>query len=230
MRIDCQSHIFPREYAELLARNESEPRAIPRGSMYLITYGRIQHFLMDPETYRVDGILADMDIHGIDMSVLCVNMPGPESLPPNLGIEGARLINDNLAEIVQRHPDRFVGIAALPWQSVPAALAELDRAVERLNLRGAMLYSRVGDTPVDSPDLDPVYSRLAALDRPLVLHPTVPPLGRSGERSLHGYHGRRHGGAELRYSSTDSRRRAAPPSPPESCATALRRRPPLPVG
>ena len=177
MRIDCQSHIFPREYAELLARNESEPRAIPRGSMYLITYGRIQHFLMDPETYRVDGILADMDIHGIDMSVLSVNMPGPESLPPNLGIEGARLINDNLAEIVQRHPDRFVGIAALPWQSVPAALAELDRAVERLNLRGAMLYSRVGDTPVDSPDLDPVYSRLAALDRPLVLHPTVPPWG-----------------------------------------------------
>ena len=177
MRIDCQSHVFPREYAELLARNQSEPRALPRESKYLITYGEIQRFLMDPETYGVDGILADMDRDGIDMSALSVNMPGPESLPPELGIEGARLINDYLAEIVRRHSDRFVGIAALPWQNVPAALFELDRAVGELDLRGAMLYSCVGDRPVDAPELDPIYSRLEALDRPLVLHPTVPSWG-----------------------------------------------------
>ena len=177
MRIDCQSHIFPREYAEVLARNPHEPRAVSQGDKYLITYGQIQRFLLDPETYRIDRILADMDSHGIDMSVLSVNMPGPESLTPKLGIEGARLINDYLADIVNQHPSRFVGIAALPWQTVPAALAELDRAIEKLNLRGAMLYSRVGDTPVDTPELDAIYSRLEAFDLPLVLHPTVPPWG-----------------------------------------------------
>jgi len=30
MRIDCQSHVFPAEYAEILARNPQPPQAIPQ--------------------------------------------------------------------------------------------------------------------------------------------------------------------------------------------------------
>lgn len=121
MKIDCQSHIFPREYAEVLTRNPHEPRAVSQGDKYLITYGQIQRFDLDPETYRVERILADMDSHDIDMSVLSANMPGPESLTPKLGIEGTRLINDYLADIVNQHPSRFVGIAALCVVNTPSA-------------------------------------------------------------------------------------------------------------
>ena len=53
MKIDCQSHIFPREYAEVLTRNPHEPRAVSQGDKYLITYGQIQRFDLEPETYRI---------------------------------------------------------------------------------------------------------------------------------------------------------------------------------
>jgi len=177
MRIDCQTHIFPREYAEVLARNPGQPRAIPQGNGYLITYGDIQAFRLNPGVYSIERKLRDMDASGIDISVLSVNMPGPESLEPEIGVEAARVANDYLAAVVERHHDRFLGLACLPWQDVPAALAEMERAVTRLKLRGLMLYSRIGNDPVDAGQYDPLYSRAAELGVPIVLHPIVPNWG-----------------------------------------------------
>ena len=177
MRIDCQTHIFPPAYAEVLARNPQPPQAILHGEGCEITYGDMQKFHLKWETYDIGRKLRDMDAAGIDISVLSVNMPGPETLVPDLGVEGARVSNDALAEAVHQHPDRFVGLASLPWQDVPSALGEIDRAVNDLNLQGVMLYSHTSAEPIDSPVYDPVYSRAEELGVPIVLHPTVPPWG-----------------------------------------------------
>ncbi len=179
MRIDCQSHVFPRTYAEILTRSKALPRALREEDSYRVTYGNIQSFLLDLETYSIDRKLRDMDENSIDVSVLSINMPGPESLDPELGAEGARVCNNYLAKISHAHPDRLVGLATLPWQNEGAALGELDRLVSDLDLRGVMLYARVGDVPVDAPELDPIYARIEELGLPVVLHPTVPPWGGS---------------------------------------------------
>jgi predicted TIM-barrel fold metal-dependent hydrolase len=179
MKIDCQSHVFPPAYAEVLTRSKALPRASREGDAYRVNYGDIQGFLLNLETYRIDRKLKDMDENGIDVSVISVNMPGPESLDRDIGPEGARACNDYLAEVTRAHPDRLVGLASLPWQDASAALAELDRAAGEMDLRGVMLYSRVGDTPVDAPQLDPIYARVEELNLPVVLHPTVPPWGGS---------------------------------------------------
>ena len=177
MRIDCQAHVFPREYAEVLVRNPGQPRALPQGGRYLVTYGDIQSFALDPEVYSIERKLRDMDANGIDMSVLSLNMPGPESLHPSVASTAARVCNDYLAGVVRAHPDRFVGLACLPWQDVEAALGEMERAIEELDLRGLMLYSRIGEDPVDAPRYDPLYQRAEELDVPVVLHPIVPSWG-----------------------------------------------------
>ena len=177
MRIDCQSHVFPAEYAEILARNPQPPQAIPREDEYVVTYGDVQRFRLKRETYSVDRKIRDMDGAGIDVSVLSVNMPGPEMLVPELGVAGARACNDFLTEVTQKHPGRFVGLACLPWQDVPAALKEMDRAVDELGLRGVMLYSHIGGDPVDAPIYNAVYRHAEERGMPIVLHPTVPPWG-----------------------------------------------------
>jgi len=174
MRIDCQSHVFPKEYAEVLARNPRPPMAIPEEDGYIITYGEVQKFRLRHEVYDIDRKIRDMNEAGIDMSILSVNMPGPERLASELRIEGAEACNNFIAGVIQKHPGRFAGLACLPWQDVSASIAEIDRAVDDLGLCGIILYSHIGGEPVDAPSYEPIYQHAEKREMPIVLHPTVP--------------------------------------------------------
>ncbi len=172
--VDCQSHIFPREYAELLTRNRNSLRISGGDGVYQIDYGGVQRFRLNLDDYSPRSKLADMDRSGVDMSVISVNIPAPDMLEPQLALKGARICNDAIAALCAKHPDRFVGIASLPLNDLPAAIAELERAVSELDLRGVFLPSHVDGVHLDDPRFEPFYARVAALGVPLVLHPTVP--------------------------------------------------------
>ncbi|HEX7550177.1 MAG TPA: amidohydrolase family protein [Candidatus Methylomirabilis sp.] len=177
MRVDCQTHVFPRAYAELLLQNTTSMRTINDADAYVVSYGDLQTFALALPPYDPDAKIRDMDAAGIDVSVLTVNIPGPELLTKELGVEGARLCNDYLAELCAKYRGRFVGLATLPLQDVPAAMAEYERAIHGLGLRGIFLFSHVAGKPLDAPEFAPLYAT-AARDRvPLVLHPTVPTWG-----------------------------------------------------
>ena len=51
MRIDCQSHVFPRAYIDVLAQNPYPPQVVQRGSDFVITYGDVQQFQLREEMY-----------------------------------------------------------------------------------------------------------------------------------------------------------------------------------
>ena len=177
VRVDCQSHVFPRAYAELLCENTTWVRTVRKSNGYLISYGDTQKFLLNLESYDPAAKIRDMDAAGIDVAVLTVNIPGPELLTPELGTRGARICNDYLAELCARHPGRFVGLATLPLQDLPAAMAEYQRAIHGLGLRGVFLFSHIAGKPLDAPEFEPLYTA-AERDRvPLVMHPTVPIWG-----------------------------------------------------
>ena len=175
--IDCQSHIFPREYAELLLDNKGNVTASRGGvGVYEIDYG-VQHFRLDLDDYDVGRKLADMDRCGVDVSLLSVNIPKPDLLDEEHAARGARICNDAIAEICARHPDRFAGIASLPLSDVPVALKELRHAVSELDLRGVFLPSHIGGLPLDDRRFEPLYAECARMGVPLVLHPNVPTWG-----------------------------------------------------
>jgi predicted TIM-barrel fold metal-dependent hydrolase len=172
--VDCQSHIFPKPYAELLKLSQGPLRVSGGCGKYLIDYGGVQQFNLDLDQYDPARKLQQMDEAGIDVSVISVNIPGPECVEPELGVRAARLCNDILAETCAQYEGRFVGLASLPMQAVPSAMAELARGVNELGLRGAMLFSHVAGRPVDSAEFEPLYRQAEALGVPLVLHPVVP--------------------------------------------------------
>ncbi len=172
--VDCQTHLFPTPYAELLTRNTGTPVTRREGGAYVSDYGTAQ-FRLDEEAYSVARKLRDMDAAGVDVSVVSVNMPGPEQLDDELAEEAAQVCNDALAEACAANPHRMVGLACLPWQLPEAALAELDRAHEQLGMRGVMLYSHVAGGPVDAEASEPIFAELARRGLPLVMHPCVPP-------------------------------------------------------
>ena len=190
MRVDCQSHIFPRAYIDVLAQNPYPPQierrsaapsnpdksGVQHGDKFTITYGDVQQFQLQEEMYLPKRKLQDMDRAGIDMALISTNIPGPCMLAPDLALKGAQAINDAIAEMIQQHPDRFAGLASLPWQDVDATINEMDR-VYNLGFCGVMLYSHIGGRPVDDPAFDPIYRHAQAKNLPIVLHPTVPTWG-----------------------------------------------------
>jgi 2,3-dihydroxybenzoate decarboxylase len=130
-----------------------------------------QRKLADFTEYR----LPDMDRNGVDMQVLSLTSPGIQVQPdPDIAVADARTANDFLAEVINEHPQRFAGLAALPLQDPPRAAAELRRAIG-LGLRGALVNDHTLGHYLDEPQYAPFWETLQDLDVPLYLHPNAVP-------------------------------------------------------
>jgi predicted TIM-barrel fold metal-dependent hydrolase len=117
-----------------------------------------------------------MDRHEGYQQVLSAATPPVEALgEPSETPELASLLNDGMAEIAHRHPDRFPAfIASLPLNNPDATVAEIDRAVTTLGARGIQVFSNINGVPLDDPRYAPMFERMAAHDLPMWLHPTRP--------------------------------------------------------
>jgi 2,3-dihydroxybenzoate decarboxylase len=128
-----------------------------------------------------DKRLRLMDAAGIEMMIASLNAPAVQAIfDVNRAIEVARAANDRLAAEVQKRPDRFAGIAALPMQDPAAAEAELVRCVRELGFKGALVngFSQVGaEDKVDYYDhaaYESFWATVERLDVPFYLHPRNP--------------------------------------------------------
>jgi predicted TIM-barrel fold metal-dependent hydrolase len=121
------------------------------------------------------GRLADMDAAGIDLQVLSHNVGALESLDGPQAVSFARQSNDQLAEAVAAHPERFAGFASLPTIEPRAAAQELERAVSELGFKGALVNGHIRGRFLDHPDFWPIFEAAEGLSVPVYLHPTEPP-------------------------------------------------------
>ena len=167
------------------------------------------------------GRIAAMDDAGIDLAVLSLAAPGVEQLDGPKAVPLARECNDELAEAVERYPDRLAGFATVPISSPDAAADELERAVREHGFLGAVINGHCQGRYLDDPDFEPVLDRAAALNVPIYLHPTIPPAAviavqlrgvfrRGHLRAGHGGLGLAHQHGHAR-AAHDSRRRVRPP-------------------
>src|SRR5438445_5016562 len=121
----------------------------------------------------IEKRLEDMDRMGIDIEAIT---PSPAqtfySVPADLGIATARVINDNLAEICGKHPDRFVGLGTVPYQAPELAVAELERLHKSLGLCGIEIATNVAGADLSEPRFRPIFARAEELGLVLFMHPT----------------------------------------------------------
>jgi predicted TIM-barrel fold metal-dependent hydrolase len=91
-------------------------------------------------------------------------------------IDLAKTGNDDLAEIVLKYPDKFMGAAAiLPMNDVDAACKEAERAIKQLDLQGIQLYTRVNGAPVADERFRPLFKMMNDFGLPIWIHPTLNP-------------------------------------------------------
>ena len=78
--------------------------------------------------------LRDMDATGIARQVLSLTNPGVQIFDGHTATALAISSNDQLAEAIRKHPDRYSGLAAIAPQNPGGAAQELERAVRKLGL------------------------------------------------------------------------------------------------
>lgn len=171
--IDVQAHVLPRVYLEHLSARTERPRVERDGEQWWVDTGPGLRTPVSAAMLDVDVRLRDMDAAGVDIQLLSTTLPGVEMLDD---LHLSRAANDEIAAIVRAHPDRFLGMAALPLQSPSAARAELCRVQAEHGFRAGCLYTNVGGRMLDDPtlELDALFDTAEQLDMPLFLHPTYP--------------------------------------------------------
>jgi aminocarboxymuconate-semialdehyde decarboxylase len=91
---------------------------------------------------------------------------------PKKAAELALQADEEMAELVTKHRDRFAGaLATLAMNNMDAALKETDYAIKDLKFKGVYLHTPVDEKPLDSPEFLPLYEKMAEYDLPIVIHP-----------------------------------------------------------
>ena len=68
---------------------------------------------------------------GVDIGVVSLTCPNCYWGGPEVSLQAAQIMNDDMAAARTAHPDRLRWFASLPWQYPERALPELERAPRR---------------------------------------------------------------------------------------------------
>jgi predicted TIM-barrel fold metal-dependent hydrolase len=142
MMIDMHAHWRPAELADALRARTRNPR-IERNADG-VEMLKSSRYGEEPVSRAFDDIgfhLARMERQGVGTSVLSLlgSFCWIEAQPVEVAGPLCRLVNDAFSAICRKHEGRFLAHAALPLTDIPAAAAELDRALQLPGMVGAQL-------------------------------------------------------------------------------------------
>lgn len=131
-----------------------------------------------PEQRRAGEDLGDYRIAAMDDVGTTMQVISPQQIlqRPTLSeaIGLAKKRNEEFAELIAKHPDRFVGFGCLPLQDPKAAADELERAVKQLGFKGTMIRAIPNYEKLDQEKWWVLWERAADLGVPIYIHPTDP--------------------------------------------------------
>lgn len=159
--IDMHAHVTPERYKQAIQR---------RGEWYGLD-GRAGELSRGGFAKSIDERLVEMDSLGVDMQLVT---PTVGFYQYDRDAEAAARIhrecNDEIAEIVERHPTRFAGLAIVPMQDPARAIAEMERVVVDMGFRGVVLSDHVGPRTYDEPEFLPFFKAAEELGAILFFH------------------------------------------------------------
>lgn len=173
-RIDMHTHLAP-------ALSEADIAGLPGVS---IESGRLT---VDgthggpPRLNQPEALQAWLDERNLDAAV--VSAPPPFFRQHLAAVDSAnwvRALNDGLRRATADRP-RLMPMAYLPLEHPEVAIAELDRLLTQDGWAGFSASAGGRSISLADPSLDPLWRRLSADGRPVLLHPGSSPDARLGE-------------------------------------------------
>ena len=158
MRIDVHAHYWTEDYLDLLTdlgtASTDGARGIGAGG-----------------GAELEVRLQLMDRAGVQMQVLSATPQEPYGEERKTAILAARFVNDQYADLVERHRDHFRAFAALPMPHVAESLGEMCRALDELRMAGVAMNTSVLGRALVEPEYEPIFAELNKRAAVLYLHP-----------------------------------------------------------
>ncbi len=159
--IDVHNHINPRPFLEAVKAGRSWHGFTEKN-------GELENLR---NLWTLEERIAEMDKLGVGMQALTVYGDfNKYDLPPVLAKAAFEACNDEVAAMVDEHPDRFVGLGIIPMQDVEAAVAELERVVGDLGLRGVTIKDHINGHTLDEPQFLPFWEAAEHLGAVVEFH------------------------------------------------------------
>jgi aminocarboxymuconate-semialdehyde decarboxylase len=172
--IDTHTHIIPKYipdfakkfgYGDFITLDHHQPgRAwMMQGSK---RFREIVENCWNPEV-RIE----DMKQHHADMQVICT-IPVMFSYWAEAahGLEISQFLNDDIAATVNKHPDKFIGLATVPLQDPKLAIQELERCM-KMGYKGVQIGSNVNNKNLHEPELIDFFAACQDLNAAVLVHP-----------------------------------------------------------
>jgi aminocarboxymuconate-semialdehyde decarboxylase len=115
--------------------------------------------------------LADMDSLGVDVHVVSPYVGFYNyHLDAKVAAATARATNDEISSMTKSWPTRFAGLGTLPMQDVKGAIAELERCMTGLGLKGAEINDHVNGRTLDEAEFRPFWKAADQLGALIFFH------------------------------------------------------------
>jgi aminocarboxymuconate-semialdehyde decarboxylase len=165
------SHYYGETLFAALGRRSAVPRVeLSDGQSFMVT--STSRFALRGGFVDLQTRLAWMAGQGIGHQLITFpGALGPDVLPIDEAAPLVHDVNDELASVRGTHPQHFSALAGLPLADIDAAVAELERARTRLQLRGAILPCNYFLSLTRMERLHPVLEAASRLGAHLMIHP-----------------------------------------------------------
>lgn len=178
--IDMHTHILPPQWQDFAGRfGVAGWPSLRRHSSCeaTIMLGEREFRQVTDQSYAPVRRIADMDADGVGKQLLS---PVPIMLcywgPADATAAFARVQNDFIADVVARHPERFLGAGTVAMQSPAHAIPELER-LKKMGFRAIEIGNHVNGRDLDDPGVVEILAAAEALDLAVFVHPQGPSLG-----------------------------------------------------
>ena len=121
------------------------------------------------------SLIASIESAGITARVINTPTAFIEDADGNVPADAEQRINDQMAELVRKHPGKLYGLATVNAYSGDAGARELTRAVRELGLRGVFVESAKRDLLLGAKETRPTLAAAASLGVPVFVHPLTDP-------------------------------------------------------
>lgn len=166
-KISVEEHYYTEEFLKLVqTKTDHKGAPSPTAAVKVVEYG--------------EGRIREMDECGVDMQILSLSYPALEPFKKEDAVDVSKMMNDVTSEAVKKHPDRFAGFCCIPLQNPDAAADELERAVTKLGLKGAMVNINTPGRWLSDQKYEVIFERLNSLNVPFYLHTDGPSTEDSG--------------------------------------------------
>jgi len=83
----------------------------------------------------------------------------------------SKMLNDDIASIVDEYPMKFIGLGTIPMQDQKLAINELERCINDLGLAGVQIGSNINGNNLSDPAFFPIFEAASDLGASIFVHP-----------------------------------------------------------